>query len=80
MRDFLREHGIVLGPRELRILQAALDKAWEEFSANHPAESGEAAAIRRQLAQKLIRLRQAGARDPKRMATLAHASVEAGLA
>jgi hypothetical protein len=78
MHTLLRELGIVLGPREARILQTAFDRAWARVSTNHLEQSSnDAAAIRRQLAQKLIRLIQAGVRDPKRLATLACASLEA---
>jgi hypothetical protein len=71
LRDYIRERGILIAPREMRRLQAAFDTAWVYLSANHLTSGADAATkLRRRLAQEIVRLRQKGVRDPKRLAAL----------
>jgi hypothetical protein len=77
MRAYLRERGITLGPREVRELQAAFDKAWRHAADTRPTSGAEEARLRDRLAHAIIRLRQRGVRDQKRLTTLAIEEVTA---
>ena len=77
MRAYLRERGIACAPRELRELQAAFDTAWRQVAATHTRSGAEQARLRDGLAHEIIRLRQRGMRDPRRLAKLAIAWISA---
>jgi len=78
MRTYVREHGIAVPARDVKVLQAAFDKAWEHLSFTPVRSTDDAARLRISLAQELLRLRALGERDPKRLATLVILSITAG--
>lgn len=72
LRTYIRKHGIALAPRELRELQATFDQAWR-----HRKPGADTAELRDGLAQEIVRQRQRGVRDPKRLTALAIAWITA---
>jgi hypothetical protein len=78
MRAYIQEHGIAIPPRELKVLQAAFDRAWDHLANSQVRRADDAVRLRNSLAREIIDFRERGERDPKRLATLAILSITAG--